>query len=33
MALSADHRILDGIQAAKFLADIKSYLETPGLML
>jgi pyruvate dehydrogenase E2 component (dihydrolipoamide acetyltransferase) len=33
MTLSADHRVLDGIQAAKFLVDIKSYLETPGLLL
>ena len=33
MTLSADHRVLDGIQAAKFLADVKSYLETPSLML
>ena len=33
MTLSADHRVLDGIQAAKFLAEVKSYLETPSLML
>ena len=27
--LSADHRILDGADAAEFLASVKSYLEAP----
>jgi len=29
MTLSADHRVLDGADAAEFLATIKSYLEAP----
>ena len=29
MTLSADHRILDGADAAEFLATLKSYLEAP----
>jgi pyruvate dehydrogenase E2 component (dihydrolipoamide acetyltransferase) len=29
LTLSADHRILDGADAAEFLADLKSYLEAP----
>ena len=29
MTLSADHRVLDGIQAARFLTDVKNYIEQP----
>jgi pyruvate dehydrogenase E2 component (dihydrolipoamide acetyltransferase) len=29
LTLSADHRILDGADAADFLTDLKSYLEAP----
>ncbi|HEY5673724.1 MAG TPA: 2-oxo acid dehydrogenase subunit E2, partial [Malonomonas sp.] len=29
MTLSADHRVLDGADAAEFLATVKSYLEAP----
>lgn len=30
LTLSADHRVMDGAQAAYFLADLKNLLETPG---
>ncbi len=30
ITLSADHRVMDGAQAAYFLADLKNLLETPG---
>lgn len=33
LVLSVDHRVLDGMQAAKFLAEVRSLLETPGQML
>jgi pyruvate dehydrogenase E2 component (dihydrolipoamide acetyltransferase) len=33
MILGADHRLLDGADAAEFLATIKSYLEAPVVML
>jgi pyruvate dehydrogenase E2 component (dihydrolipoamide acetyltransferase) len=33
MTLSADHRILDGADAAEFLATVKSYLEAPVTLL
>ncbi len=33
MTLGADHRLLDGADAAEFLATIKSYLEAPVVML
>jgi pyruvate dehydrogenase E2 component (dihydrolipoamide acetyltransferase) len=29
LTLSADHRILDGADAAEFLATMKTYLEAP----
>jgi len=29
LTLSADHRVLDGADAAEFLATVKSYLEAP----
>ncbi|MEJ2201053.1 MAG: 2-oxo acid dehydrogenase subunit E2, partial [Desulfuromonadaceae bacterium] len=29
LTLSADHRVLDGADAADFLATVKSYLEAP----
>jgi pyruvate dehydrogenase E2 component (dihydrolipoamide acetyltransferase) len=31
--ISADHRVLDGVQAARFLADFAETLENPGLLL
>jgi len=33
MTLGADHRLLDGADAAEFLATVKSYLEAPVVML
>lgn len=33
MTLSADHRVLDGAAAARFLADLAAALEQPGLLL
>jgi pyruvate dehydrogenase E2 component (dihydrolipoamide acetyltransferase) len=33
MTLSADHRIVDGVVAARFVADLKAALEKPTLML
>jgi pyruvate dehydrogenase E2 component (dihydrolipoamide acetyltransferase) len=29
VALSADHRVTDGAQGARFLADIRDFLENP----
>jgi len=29
LTLSADHRVLDGADAAEFLGSLKSYLEAP----
>jgi len=33
LILSADHRVLDGAEAAKFLKSIQKYLENPSLLL
>ena len=33
MTLSFDHRIVDGAPAARFLQDVKRYLENPVIML
>lgn len=33
LVLSADHRVVDGVEAAKFLRTIKSYLENPSVLL
>ncbi len=33
LALSADHRVLDGVKAARFLGEIKGLLEAPALLL
>jgi pyruvate dehydrogenase E2 component (dihydrolipoamide acetyltransferase) len=33
LALSADHRVLDGVQAARFLGELKGLLETPAVLL
>jgi len=33
LALSADHRVIDGVQAARFLGELKRLLETPALLL
>lgn len=33
LSLTADHRVVDGAVAAKFLAKLKEYLEKPGLLL
>lgn len=30
--LSADHRVVDGVAAAKFLNDIREYLEQPEIL-
>jgi pyruvate dehydrogenase E2 component (dihydrolipoamide acetyltransferase) len=30
LTLTADHRVIDGVQAAQFLADLKRILEHPG---
>jgi pyruvate dehydrogenase E2 component (dihydrolipoamide acetyltransferase) len=32
LTLSADHRVMDGAQAAYFLADLKNLLEDPGVL-
>jgi pyruvate dehydrogenase E2 component (dihydrolipoamide acetyltransferase) len=32
LTLSADHRVLDGADAAEFLATVKSYLEAPVML-
>ena len=32
ITLSADHRVVDGVEAAEFLQDIKASLESPGVM-
>lgn len=33
LILSADHRVLDGAEAAKFIKTIQKYLENPPLLL
>ncbi len=33
LALTYDHRLIDGREAVQFLVDVKSYLENPGLVL
>ncbi len=33
MRLSADHRVVDGVEAARFLSDLRKGMETPGEML
>lgn len=33
LTLSVDHRVIDGVAAAKFLNTVKKYLETPALLL
>jgi len=32
LSISVDHRVVDGLDAARFVAEIKAALETPGLM-
>jgi 2-oxoisovalerate dehydrogenase E2 component (dihydrolipoyl transacylase) len=32
LSLSVDHRMVDGHDAARFVAEIKASLETPGLL-
>jgi pyruvate dehydrogenase E2 component (dihydrolipoamide acetyltransferase) len=32
LSISVDHRVVDGLEAAKFVAEIKATLETPGLL-
>jgi pyruvate/2-oxoglutarate dehydrogenase complex dihydrolipoamide acyltransferase (E2) component len=32
LSISVDHRIVDGYEAALFVAEIKATLENPGLM-
>jgi pyruvate/2-oxoglutarate dehydrogenase complex dihydrolipoamide acyltransferase (E2) component len=33
LTLSADHRVIDGIVAARFLSDLVTGLESPGMLL
>ena len=33
LTLSVDHRVIDGVEAALFLADLRRYLEEPYLLL
>jgi pyruvate dehydrogenase E2 component (dihydrolipoamide acetyltransferase) len=33
LTLTIDHRVLDGIQGARFLAEVKEYLEKPFFLL
>jgi pyruvate dehydrogenase E2 component (dihydrolipoamide acetyltransferase) len=33
MTISADHRVIDGVVAARFLQDVKRVLENPYLLL
>ena len=33
MTLSADHRVIDGVTAARFLSDLVQAVETPDLLL
>jgi pyruvate dehydrogenase E2 component (dihydrolipoamide acetyltransferase) len=33
LTLSADHRVVDGVSAAKFLSDVKAAIEDPDLLL
>jgi pyruvate/2-oxoglutarate dehydrogenase complex dihydrolipoamide acyltransferase (E2) component len=33
LSLSIDHRVLDGVKAARFLSDLVELIETPGLSL
>jgi pyruvate dehydrogenase E2 component (dihydrolipoamide acetyltransferase) len=33
LSLSYDHRVVDGADAARFLEDLKGYLESPGKLL
>jgi pyruvate dehydrogenase E2 component (dihydrolipoamide acetyltransferase) len=33
LTLSADHRVIDGVAAARFLSDITKAIETPDLLL
>ena len=32
LSISVDHRVVDGYDAARFVADIKDSLESPGLL-
>ena len=32
LSISVDHRVVDGLDAARFVAEIKAALETPGLL-
>ena len=32
LSISVDHRVVDGYDAARFVADIKASLESPGLL-
>ena len=33
LSISVDHRVVDGYDAARFVAEIKATLENPGLLL
>jgi len=33
LSISVDHRVVDGYDAARFVAEIKAVLENPGLLL
>ncbi len=33
LSISVDHRVVDGFDAARFIADIKATLESPGLLM